>query len=118
MRVILRFILLIIFFLSATLVNIRPAEDKHVQNYGEINSSKISILDDSENYYLVASNNNYEISTARKEANTDLNDDRNKAAGFIKSWEMISYAESSHSDVGEKHKISSYLENIICIRAP
>lgn len=118
MRVLLKFILFIICFITATLTNINAAELGIIQNIPSMNNSAIAILDETEDYHLIANNNNYEISVARKEANNDYNDDKNNSISYFSTLNIYLFVKSSPNDFGKDYKISSYLKNIVCIRAP
>ena len=118
MRALLRLLFLIISFISVSVGTLYATEIAPVCESIVSSNSEFVLLDDSEDYYLVANNNNYEISVARKEANNDFSDERNKTKVFDNLWNIDSYAEDSHSLLGKNYKISSYLKNVICIRAP
>ena len=118
MRVLLKLLLLIVCFLSTTLINTSAAEIDIVQNLSKMNNAEVSVLNDNENYFIVANNNNYEISIARKDSNNNYNNDRNNSIHYLSEWNVHSFAKSSPNDFGKNYKISSYLKNIVCIRAP
>lgn len=117
MRVLLKILFFILCLFQSVFTNIQTAEACNFIHDDNYSKTIYEIISDSENYYLITNNNNYEISILNQNRDKDFS----KSEGFFckqnSSIALNKLAEQSHNTLSTNHKISSYL-NEICARAP
>ena len=117
MRVLLRILFFILCLFQSVFINVQAGETCNLIHDDNYSKSVYEIINDSENYYLIINNNNYEISVLSQSRDKDFYKGKNSFCKTNSSIELNKLAEQSHYKLSQNHKISSYL-NELCIRAP
>lgn len=117
MRVLLKILFFILFLFSSVFTNVQADEACSLVALDNHKNSIYNIINESEDYYLIVNNNNFEISVLDQKRDKDFS---KGGEGFCKNNIAIALgklAERPHYKLGSIHKISTYL-TYNSIRAP
>ena len=117
MRVLLKILFFIICLFPSVFVNAQAVETCSLIHDDNYSKTVYEIINDSEEYYLITNNNNYEFSALNQKRGKDFCNNENEFLSNNTALSLIKLAEQSHYNLGTNHKILSYL-NGICIRGP
>ena len=117
MRVLLKILFFIICLFPSVFVNAQAVETCSLIHDDNYSKTVYEIINDSEEYYLITNNNNYEFSVLNQKRGKDFCNNENEFLSNNTALYLIKLAEQSHYNLGTNHKILSYL-NGICIRGP
>ena len=117
MRVLLKILFFILCLFQSVFTNIQTAEACNFIHDDNYSKTIYEIINNSEEYFLITNNNNYEITILGQKRDKDFNKDDSSFCKTNSALALKELAEQSHYNLSTNHKISSYL-NELCIRAP